>query len=284
MLSDDWLDQIKSANVSVLFSWPYSTDRVMRDLYQSRAYLINKFLSIQLVPSFDESWFYENKAKLADFLKVKGYSHPQTHVFYRKEDATEFANISKYPVVFKTDIGALSSGVIICKSVNEAQKLINKCFGKKGYTNASIDYRDKQWGYIIFQECITDAKEWRMVQIGDSVMCRIKEKIGEYHSGSGKVEWGKPSKRLLDLFWSITEKENFKSVNIDFFEDSVGNYLINEIHPVFGDILKNNLVKSSGLMGRYLKTGEDWIFEPGYFYENACADLRLEYYIENIII
>jgi hypothetical protein len=54
------------------------------------------------------------------------------------------------------------------------------------------DPRDRQWGSVLFQQYIPDAREWRMIRIGDSFFGYEKIKVGEFHSGSHKWSYSRP--------------------------------------------------------------------------------------------
>lgn len=49
------------------------------------------------------------------YLGAINIPHPQTYVFYNKNEALEYLNNSKYPIVMKSSIGASGTGVFICK-------------------------------------------------------------------------------------------------------------------------------------------------------------------------
>lgn len=120
-------------------------------------------------------------------------------------------------------------------------------------------------------------KEWRMVRIGDSFICRLKGRRGDFHSGSGLVTWARPTPALLELAWQVTERGQFRSMDVDVFETRDGRLLVNELHAVFGAIEEKNLQRGTEDMGRWLRTAAGaWRFEPGFFYDHACANLRVE--------
>jgi glutathione synthase/RimK-type ligase-like ATP-grasp enzyme len=233
-------------------------------------------LALVVMPREKEIWLYESKWRTADWLEAHHLPHPRTWVFFEKSEALQFVADAQFPLVFKADRGATSHGVVICRDRNTAGRLIQECFGK-GYLPTRADRDDRQRGFVLFQEYLPGVKEWRMVRIGDSLICRLKERTGDFHSGSGLVGWAHPATALLDFTWRITETGAFRSMNVDIFETSDGSYYVNELHAVFGDIKEQNLRRGGENMGRWLRTPEGgWEFEAGFFYANACANLRIE--------
>ncbi len=278
---DNWLEAIQQANCHGLVGQPIAWNRVWKQLYEDRLYVIEEILKFPIIPSFKETWFYESKRRSCDWLKAHQLPHPQTYVFYDRSEAQEFLDQCTYPIVFKSDLGAGSKGVQVCRDQRTAIALMEQCF-KGGFRTPNTDLRDKQWGYVLFQTYLEDASEWRLVRVGDSFFCRIKGKVGDYHSGSGKMSWGTPPPELLNDFKKLTDDHQFHSMNIDYFEDKHGNYYINELHTVFGEILEKNIDQEDPLMGRYLwnSTTSDWEFENGFFYRNACANMRIQHLIK----
>ena len=127
------------------------------------------------------------------------------------------------------------------------------------------------------QKHVPIAAEWRMVRIGDSFFGHAKGTHGEFHSGSGKVDWSRPPNELLDLLEEVTERGKFRSMNVDIFETTEGDYLVNELQAVFGADFSKDQAQVDGRAGRFIRsaTGE-WKFEEGDFARNMCANLRLE--------
>ena len=70
-------------------------------------------------------------------------------------------------------------------------------------------------------------------------------------------------------------------MNIDYFETKDGQYLINELHTVFGGKVRPDCE----LNGRYIYDNENrgWLFERGDFFRNQCANLRVEYVLQRIL-
>lgn len=276
LFADDWMEQIKSSGQSLFFVWPTIQTLIWKTVFDERIRVMVNDLGMKTVPSPLETWLYESKRRARDWLMARDIPHPRTHVFTDRTAALNFLASAELPIVFKADRGGGSSGVVICRDRRSGMRLIRKSF-KKGYLPARWHPRDRQWGVVLFQEYIPNAEEWRIVRIGDTYLCRFKEKTGDFHSGSGTVRWAEPPRELLDMAGKVTDLGNFQSMNIDFFRTEDGTFLVNEMHAVFGDILMKNRQAGDPWMGKWSldeSTG-NWTFTPGYYYDNACANLRL---------
>jgi len=278
---DDWLEQVRAAQCDVVLVWPDAFLTPWARMIKDRVEILDKVLGLPVVPSCEELWFYEDKRRLADWLRAKEIKHPRTWVFYHEEEADAFVAGCELPIVFKASFGAASAGVRILRSRRELRRLVKRTL-RAGFVPNGLDRRDRQWGFVLLQEYLPDVKEWRLVRIGDSYFCRFKEKKGDFHSGSGGVIWALPRPGLLELARRLTDEAGFRSMDVDIFETADGRLLVNELQAVFGGIRNVNLQRGEDAMGRWRRhpeTGE-WSFEPGFFYQNACANERIRDVIE----
>lgn len=281
---NNWIDKIRNSECHGFLVWPSPVLSIWKEMYDERVKIIVECLGKIIYPSYNEVWLYENKRRERDWLYSHNIAHPKTYIFYSLEEANEYLNGCEFPIVMKTNFGSHSNGVKILKKKKQARKIVNTAFGR-GILADRADCRDKQWGNIIFQKYVHHVKEWRMVRVGDYYLCREKIKKGNFASGSGIVKWAKPSEKLLELTKCITNLGNFTSMNIDFFQKRDGTLLVNELHAFFGAIKKDNEKNTNENTGRYYQDEKDnqWKFEEGFFYQNACANLRIEYFLNNIL-
>lgn len=277
--SSDWISNIIDSGCKIFLVWPTIYKPIQKQFWDERLQILTKELHKKIYPTFDMLWLYESKRKTRDWLIVHNLPHPKTDVFFNKKDALSFMNNSQLPIVYKTDQGATASGVIIIRSKTQGLKIVKKAFNK-GINLKNRGIYDRHQGYVIFQEYIPNVEEWRMVRVGDSYMCRLKQKVGDFHSGSGDVGWAKPPVELLNMIKKVSEMFEVPNINIDFFESEDGKYTINEIHSLWGGPKKK---KTSEFEGRYLWNDieNEWNFEKGYFYTNRTANLKLEWVKEN---
>ncbi len=277
ILADDWVEQLRSAEIEILFVRPVTYTSLWKQIFDERMHFIANELKIMTSPSIGECWLYESKRRIRDWLALHNIPAPETKVFLREDHALEELSRAKLPIVMKTDTGAAASGVSIVRSRAQGARLIKQIFRKGVQVNRSVP-QDIQWGCVLFQEYLPNCREWRMVRIGDSCFCREKVAGADgLHSGSGSVRWAKPSLELLNRLWEVTDAGNFTSMNVDFFEAQDGRLLVNELHAYFGGIRPENIDKGGEWKGRWRRSAAgEWSFESGYFYQNACANLRVK--------
>ncbi len=292
--SSNWIEEITASNCDGYLVRPAFQKETWKQLYNERLYILNEIMKKPIYPSLREILLYENKKMMAYWLESNNISHPQTNIFYDKSEALSYLNTCKnYPLVFKTNIGSAAIGV---KFVNKrrARSIVNKIFTKyffynRGYTKWHktkfiVSYPhmdDKQYNYVIFQEKINVLFEWRMIKIGESFFGHQKLIKGDFHSGSDRVGWIQPPKKLLDFVKEVCEKGNFSSMDVDIFEDVEGNFYVNELQTIFGSYDKSQMY-IEGVPGRYIYKNDDWVFEEGYFNTNGSCNLRVDDFIKKL--
>ena len=312
IFSNNWMEQIQDSSIDCFLLRPPGEIEREKILFDERLYIISKILGLKTYPSYEEVAIYENKKLLSSYLEAMEIPHPETTVFLNKKEAMNFVDKNVFPLVGKTSIGASGSGVTIIRNKKEALNYIKKGFSNKGVKTrfgpnratghpgqwtkkAAKDpkyflrkiksyynrYKNRQRGYIIFQEYITHDYEWRVVGIGDSYFAHQKIKQGEKASGTKGIDYVKPPEKLLDAIRLLSEKTGFKSMAYDLFEDGQGGYLVNEMQTVFGHV-QDYICAVNGKPGRYLYQNKQWIFEEGNFNTNESYDLRLKHAIELI--
>ncbi|MCC7429249.1 hypothetical protein IT568_00260 [bacterium] len=308
---NNWLEKVQNnCYDAFLCSAAYDTN-LFKQLYDERLYIISKVLGKIVYPKFEEIQIHENKKFFAYWLKARRISHPQTDIFYIKEEALEFIKNANFPLVAKTSIGDSGKGVTILKSISQAEDYVKKAFssgirrefgpnlrqgdvfnrGKKVFLNPSDmakkikkyiqRYSEAQKGYVIFYEYIPHDYEWRAIKIGDSYFAHKKVKFGEMASGSKGIDYVNPPLEILDFIKDICEKNKLTGMAIDIFEGKQGEYLVNEMQTSFGHVQKF-VMTVDGVIGRYKNIDSKWIFEAGDFNTNMSYDLRMEH-ILNIL-
>ena len=274
VLSSDWLTDLKSAECDLFFVWPNPHLTTVAKVMKDRCDLIERHLGYSVTPTSNERWMYEDKARTYDWLRVHDVPHARTWIFYAHTQADEFAASCELPLVFKTAFGAQAAGVRIIRTRRALRQVIARSFGR-GFVPGGHDRRDRQWGSVILQEHLAVRKEWRMVRIGDAYFGHPKGRLGEFHSGSGVVEWDPPTPALLELLHGVTELGRFRSMNLDIFETRDGSLLVNEMQTVFGARHSVDQLRVDGVAGRMVRNGAGWSFEPGDFARNACFNARV---------
>ncbi len=276
----DWIQVIEEKGCDGFLVWPSFKSSVWKRMYEDRLKILTEDMNKIIYPTYDEILFNESKLRMSYWLKANGIPHPQTWVFYSREQALDFAQSVDLPLVGKCDMGSKSAGVEILQTRSEITNYINQRFGD-GVVYRGGDARDREWGYVLFQEFLPDTKEWRMIRVGGSYFGHQKERGKEFHSGSGKVGWYDPPRSLLDFIREITDKARYTAINIDIFETSDGRLLVNEIQSHFEANVESQMY-INGNPGRYLYdySNFEWRFEEGVFCRNSCCDLRVQALLE----
>ena len=274
LYADDWLDRTRAAGCDVFLAWPDATSTPAAKVVKDRLHLLARNDGLRIVPSEHELWFYEDKIRVADWLRQHAVPHPTTWVFHDRTEAEAFAAACELPVVTKTAFGASATGVRILHRRSQVRSTIAAAFGR-GILASGADLRDREWGRVLFQAHVDVAHEWRMVRIGDAFFGHPKGRSGAFHSGSGRVEWDVPSDRHLDLLYDVTEMGSFRSMAVDVFETSGGELLVNELQTVFGASTAIDQMRVAGEPGRMVRDQSGWRFEAGDFARNVCANARV---------
>jgi len=279
----DWIDIILNCDCDGYLVWPSAYITVWKQMFEERLRVMKEYLGKIIYPSYEEIWFYESKRKVYAWLKVNGFAHPRTWVFYNEKEALEFARVTELPIVFKTDLGATATGVKILRTRPKLVRLVKRCF-KRGVIRKNGDPRDRQWGLVILQEYLPNISEWRMIRVGDSYFGYEKLRVGDFHSGSHQWRYSKPPQELLDLLKEITDKGGFSSMDLDVFVTRDGRYLVNEMQSLFGLGNPYEMCVVDGKAGRMVYDSESgaWKFEEGSFCRNHLCNERVRDFLRKL--
>jgi hypothetical protein len=279
----NWIEAVRTSGCDGFLVWPSVFITVWKQMFDERLAIICTELGKAVYPSYKEMWFYESKRRMFYWLEVRGFPHPETWVFYNRAEALKFAQTVKLPIVFKTDLGATSSGVKIFRDRSALRRFVKRCFAK-GIVRKPGDPRDRQWGCALFQEYLPGAAEWRMIRIGDSYFGYEKLKVGDFHSGSHTWKYSRPPSALLDLLRDITDAGCFLSMDLDVFVTKDGKHLVNEMQTVFAMGNPYEMCVVNGKPGRmiYEQESNSWHFEPGNFCQNYLCNLRVQHFLEQL--
>lgn len=298
--SPDWIELVNKSDCDGFLVRPPCNIQERKSVFDERLYFLNKVLKKPIFPSFDELFIYENKRNMATWLEIFGVPHAKTKIFVLKEDALNYINNSEYPLVFKTNIGAASSGVTMVKSKKQAKKIINNVFGIKPSLALGNFYFLKKFGlkilpnigeaqkhYLIVQEFRKIKWEWRIIKVGNSYFGRKKCLKGLFASGTGLIEFEEPPKELLYMAKDICEKGNFNSMSIDIFETEEGEFLVNELQSLWGYKLEDETKALSamwinGVPGRFVFENNDFVFQEGTYGKDGCYSLRVKTFVEQL--
>ncbi len=307
----NWWEEITARHFDWFLAKPSGISSSFKQLYDERIHIMAG-LGMQIFPTPQEIYIYENKRYFYSWLRAHKLPHPVTKVCYHKHEADSFVGNAIYPLVAKTNIGASGSGVAMIKNKQEAQEYILASFSDKGapkrwgpnmskgnWLKRGFHYvlhpgeikkkmdvyqakrMERQKGFVLLQEHVPHDFEWRIVVIGDSYFAHKKLKLGEKASGSLLKNYDNPPVHLFDFAKSIVDRFAFKSQAIDLFEKSNGELIINEMQCIFGQSDPFQMMVDNR-PGRYRFLDDRWIFEEGDFNQNQSYNLRLEYLLSAV--
>ncbi|MCX6842134.1 MAG: hypothetical protein NTX53_07640 [candidate division WOR-3 bacterium] len=275
---DNWVELVRESGCCAFLVSPSTLLSILRHMFDERLRVLAENMNYPLYPSYSELWLWESKRRMRDWLVAHDVPHPRTDVFYDREEALAFVDAADYPLVCKTDTSAAANGVFVLRDRRAARRMAREAFGR-GILPRQWDHRDRQRGNILFQAFVPHDHEWRIVRIGDDYLCRRKARVGDFASGSGGIEWAKPTEEMLSFVEEVTDRGSFTSMGVDFFVVSPGGpremFLVNELQCLVGEIV--NEQNRNEHTGKWRRDNGNWTFEPGFFYQNACANLRVAF-------
>jgi glutathione synthase/RimK-type ligase-like ATP-grasp enzyme len=270
----DWIEAVRENPCEAYLVWPSSIHTAWKTLFDERLRIMVEELGKTVYPSYPALWLHESKRRVWYWLEVHGFPHPKTWVFYDADQALEFCRGVQLPVVFKSDLGAMASGVRIFRNRRGLLRHVSRVF-KRGFVRRGAPL-DRQWSHVLLQDYVAQATEWRMVRIGDSFFGYEKVQVGDFHSGTCQYRYERPPDRLLDLLKSITDRGGFSSMAVDILVAADGEPFVTELHTVFG-IIRPFACKVGGEPGRMVRDAAEgaWRFEAGDFCRNHMCNLRV---------
>lgn len=273
----DWLEVIRDSGCDAFLIRPSVEVSIWKQMFDERLRVMACDLGKILFPSYGETWFYESKRRMHYWLEAHGVPHAKTWVFYDLQEALAFADRAALPLVYKSDLGSGASGVRIFRAREPLKRHLRRCF-QRGFTTYRRCPKDREWGFVLLQEYLPDAKEWRMIRVGDSYFGYEKVRVGDFHSGSHAWNYAEPPSDLLDTVKTITDTGGFLSMDLDIFVTPDRRYLVNEMQTVFGMGNPYEMCVVGNRPGRMVLDPEtgSWRFEAGSFCQNHMCNLRVE--------
>ncbi|MFZ3410111.1 ATP-grasp domain-containing protein [Vibrio chagasii] len=275
------------------------------DIYERKnvcdevAFVLEKYTNVKIYPSIKELMPYENKRYLNFVLETCSLPFPKTNVFLNKKEAIEFVENAKLPLIYKSNIGASSSGVRFIRKTKDAKKLINNAFGYHQYiafgnspSKSILKVNVPEIGraekhFILFQEVVSFKWEWRIIKINNKILAYKKLKgTSGFASGSGKYGYGIPPHELLELNEKVFKSLDINSAAVDYFETEDGEFLINEVQCLFGakPIYKDfsSQMFDEKMNPIYIELNEmgEFVVKQGDICGNECWDLRIKEFVK----
>jgi hypothetical protein len=283
IFSANWIKEFEKSECDLYLIAPEDFLVIWSRLIDDRLRFLVSNMGKTVFPSVESLWIGSSKQRMTNWLSINHCPQPETRVFYYEEEAIDYILTTNFPQVIKLDYSTGSGGVWIVNDKKKAFNLVKKAF-RGGITSKNMAVTNRQWRHILFQEHIANAKEWRLIRIGDYYFGYGKLKIGDFHSGSGGSIWSAPPIYVFNLFREIADLGHFENISMDILETQDGQLYIIEVHSVFG-AFDTAQFYFNGKPGRYLydKDNDKWIFEEGRYCENSCYNLRVEVCLQNMV-
>lgn len=265
----------------------------------------------KVFPNFRTMWHYDDKVGQKYLLESINAPLVPTQIFYQKEKAIEWVNVTQFPKVFKLRNGASSSNVKLVKDKYEAISFINQAFDR-GFNhrgNAWLHLKERirkyklnknkfggvkaaikrifytppaerkygaEKGYAYFQDFIPQNSFDIRVIVIDNKAFAIKRMVRENDfraSGSGMIKYGKENfdPETIGLAFELAGKLHSQSVAFDFIYFN-GKPLVVEISYCFTSL--GVYEKCEGFWDKGIKWHEGSFNPYGWMVDTLLRDLN----------
>jgi glutathione synthase/RimK-type ligase-like ATP-grasp enzyme len=270
LLAADALEQARNCD-GVMWRWLHNAND--KQSARNILFVLEYHLGVPVYPDIATSWHFDEKGAQVYLFQALGAPTPQNWLFWRREDALNWAASAHYPVVFKLFSGAGSANVLLVESQSEATKLIERAFrrgffpytfneyaGSRGprartlarrcidavrhvwcgdYPQLHPHYWKPEFGYAYFQEFVPGNEfDIRVTIIGDRAFgFRRFNRTNDFRaSGSGSLdpEPGGVDPQCVRLAFELSRRGGFQSMAYDFLMRD-GRPLVVEISYSFAD-------------------------------------------------
>jgi len=305
LTSGDCIDKVRDVD-GVMWHWFHIPDD--KQVAPRILNVIENVMGIPVFPNFATRWHYDEKISQHYLFEALDVPKVPSWVFWHEEEALKFVEKASFPLVFKSSVGAGSTGVMLVRNKDEAISVIGKMFGHGLYPNLyynpeymvpKIASRAKQslkyllrkdvpriqetqpdWNYslqknyVYFQKFLKDNPyDIRITVIGDRAFGFVRHnRDNDFRaSGSGKIDYDlkKIPMKAVQIAKEISSKAGFQSMAYDFLYDEKRELNISEISYGF---LGSAVYNCSGYWGKDNK----WV-EGHYWPEELQAEDFIEY-------
>lgn len=163
----DWITQLHKQDKDVDFYF-FHSDTMWHEYRQilDRIYYIENILKKKVYPDMNQYFSFNDKIKQNDLFNLYSLPHIETFITKEKEEAKEYAEKTKYPIIVKNAHGAGGEDVEKIENKEDAFDLIEKIFSDTGYVKSGFQII-KDYFYV--QPFIKHEKDLRIITIGDRV-------------------------------------------------------------------------------------------------------------------
>ena len=142
LTQSDALEQAKQCD-GIMWRWTHNPQD--KQCAQKILFSIEHMLKIPVFPDISTSWHYDEKVVQYYLLQSINAPVPDTWIFWKSDQAFEWAKTASYPVIFKLSSGAGSSNVIKVKNFAEAKNLIIKMFRQGFFPYTMNEFRKSKF-------------------------------------------------------------------------------------------------------------------------------------------
>ncbi len=261
-------DIVSQLNDCDAFMWHFYQKSYKDQLFAKQLLFSFQTAGIRVFPDFNTAWHFDDKVGQKYLLEAIGAPLVPSYMFFTKEEALKWINLTDFPKVFKLRGGAGAENVKLARTKAEARQLTKTAFGRgfkkyrplsnfkdrwKKYRDGKTDLKDvlkgivrfvappefskmlqAEKGYVYFQDFIPDNSfDIRVVVVGDKAFAikRMTRKGDFRASGSGRIIYAKAEidERCVMIAFEVNEKLKAQSIAYDFVFDKENNPLIVEI-------------------------------------------------------
>lgn len=263
--ANDWIEKALQFDFIV---WRPSSDPASQYIAKNKIYVLNIVMKKVCYPSFHEIWTYEDKINAQYLYKINNLPEIPTFITNNIDDAINYAQKARYPIISKITCGSSSYGVEIIHNKRKAIKLIRNVFSKNGRRTYWKYQRQKD--YIYFQQFIHQALfDLRVIVVGNKLLGYYRyPKRGDFRaSGSGIIEKKEIPSEALELAFKVKNIFNTNFLSTDMlFNQNTGEYMIIESSIFIGVDTSEQLI-INGIPGFYQRTSpETYNFIEGRFW------------------
>lgn len=180
-----FIREVKQKGIEVLIG------NVPATAYETFRDIARELPGVRFVPSLDTQFANKSKENVTHFCRKHDLPIPTTHIFYEKDEATDFLQSTSYPKIIKKSYGPSNYGGYFVHKVDsfkEAQALIGQ---KKYYP-------------VYVQEFVPMAADIRVMLVGHKPICAFwrRPPVGHWltnTSQGGSMDYQDVPKEALEI-------------------------------------------------------------------------------------
>lgn len=189
----------------IWWAWHHPHDRANA---KDKIYFLEQVAEKVILPDWNMYWHYDNKIRQLYLMRHYNIPAPETFVTFDKEEAIQFAEQVKLPIISKGSSGACGFDVRKFDTRSELFLFIEEVFCDEGAATSFPSIRQKN--YIYLQEFIEARGDIRIVTIGNEIALaywRVNKSGWKFNINSGgHVETENIPKAAVDLAREATKK------------------------------------------------------------------------------